>query len=97
MSATMLNYILIFYLYLVNGKGLDFCNTNTNKTKLCKKYGDYRPNLVPKPWPTMVTLYVDLKSIIDVDENKKTLTLYLYLVTYWFDQEISVNNPNEKE
>ena len=69
MSIFMLSYILIFYLYLVNGKGLEFCHIATNKTKLCKKYGDYRPNQVPKPWPTMVTPYVDLKSVIDVDEN----------------------------
>ena len=97
MSARILGYILIFCLYLVNGRDLDFCNMNTNKTKLCKKSGDYRPNLVPRPWPTMVTPYVDLKSVIDVNENKKTMTLYLYLVTYWFDHEISVNNPNETE
>ena len=97
MSARILGYILIFCLYLVNGRDLELCNVKTNKTKLCKKSGDYRPNLVPRPWPTMVTPYVDLKSVIDVNENKKTMTLYLYLVTYWFDHEISVNNPNETE
>ena len=97
MSACMWRFLSILCFYLVNGKDLDFCNTKTNLTKLCKKSGHYRPNLVPKPWPTMVTPYVDLKSVIDVDENKKTMTVYLYLVTYWFDQEISVNNPNVTE
>ena len=97
MYACMMGFLLIFCLSLVNGKGLDFCNTKTNITKLCKKSGDYAPNKVPKPWPTLVTPYVDLKSVIDVNENKKTMTVYLYLVTYWYDQEISVNNPNVKE
>ena len=86
--------LLIGYFYVVNGKDLDFCNTNPNITKLCKKFGDYRANLVPRPWPTIITPTVDLKSVIDVDENKKTMTLYLFIVTYWFDHEISVSKEN---
>ena len=86
--------LLIGYFYVVNGKDLDFCNINPNITKLCKKFGDYRANLVPKPWPTIIIPTVDLKSVIDVDENKKTMTVYLFLVTYWFDHEISVSKEN---
>ena len=56
--------LLIGYFYVVNGKDLDFCNTNPNITKLCKKFGDYRANLVPRPWPTIITPTVDLKSCL---------------------------------
>ena len=97
--------LMIVYYDLVNGKDLDFCNVNPNITKLCKKFADYRANLTPRPWPTIIIPTVDLKSVIDVDENKKTMTVYLFLVTCWFDHEISVSknysvvtdNPEEKE
>ena len=75
-------------------RNLESCSQITNVTKLCRKNADYNPWAAPKPWPTNVTPTVDLKNVIDVDQDKKSLTVYLYLITYWYDSEIFVHAPD---
>ena len=75
-------------------RNLESCSQLTNVTKLCRKNADYNPWAAPKPWPANVTPTVDLKNVIDVDQDKKSLTVYLYLITYWYDSEIFVHAPD---
>ena len=93
----LFNYLLIILCVAQENLELELCEVETDVAKLCKKYEDYRPNDTPKPLPTIVTPYVDLKSVIDVSEDKKSLTLYIYLVTHWYDKEVSVHTPNGKQ
>ena len=93
----LFNYLLIILCTAQENLELELCEVETDVAKLCKKYEDYRPNDTPKPLPTIVTPYVDLKSVIDVSEDKKSLTLYIYLVTHWYDKEVFVHTPKGKE
>ena len=35
--------------------------------------GNYKANSAPKPWPVIVTPIVDLKNVLDVDQDKKII------------------------
>ena len=92
--------VLLIYIYncwTVALGDLKLCSQPTNVTKLCKKMGNYKANSAPKPWPVIVTPIVDLKNVLDVDQDKKSLTIYVYLITQWIDPEIFVHTPDEIE
>ena len=81
----------------VQGGGLRLCsNSKVESIELCKKSNDYRPNVGPDK-PTFYDLVIDLKNIIDVDENKNTITAYVYIVTQWNDSRIDYALPIDEK
>ena len=58
------------------------------KSELCLRgNGEYHP-----PFP--VTVYIDiyLREIVDIDQNKKSITARLGLTTYWTDPRLGLTN-----
>ena len=81
----------------VNGGGLRLCsNAIVESIELCKKSNDYRPNVGPDK-PTFYDLILDLKNIIDVDQNKNTITAYVYIITQWNDSRIDYAQPVDEQ
>ena len=85
-------FITILILFnLVNGE-LKLCTqTKVSSTnQLCKKMESKRPNWPPEPRPVLITPIVNIKDILDIDPNMKTLTVFIELILLWKDFEISV-------
>ena len=91
---------LLIFFFLPNnvyGGDLKLCsNSKVESIELCKKSNDYRPNVGPDK-PTFYDLIIDLKNIIDVDQNKNTITAYVYIITQWNDSRIDYAQPIDKK
>ena len=42
-----------------------------------------RPNWPPEPRPVLITPIVNIKDILDIDPNMKTLTVFIELILLW--------------
>ena len=78
-------------------RNLELCSKPTKITKLCKKEENYKANSAPKPWPVNVTPIINIKDVLEIDQVKKSMTIYVYLITYWLDPEVYVHTPNGEE
>ena len=99
-----INYFFTLLLYYFNFCGsilvkaeLKLCSENVTKSQVCKKSLKYRANSTPKPWPLVLKSIVDLKNILAIDPDKKTMTADIYLIVEWIDPEINVINVGDIE
>ena len=76
---------------------LKLCTENVTKSQICKKSIKYRANSTPKPWPTVVKSVIELKNILAIDPDKKTMTVDIYLIMEWVDVEINVIDVGDLE
>ena len=93
-------FILLYFNYccsiLVKAE-LKLCSENVTKSQICKKSIKYRANSTPKPWPVSLKSIIDLKNILAIDLDKKTMTADIYLIVEWIDPEINVINVGDIE
>ena len=57
-------------------------------------HSNYR---VPRPVPRNISCIVDIKDILEVNEDQKTITIYLYLIMEWIDPHLKVVGPSGKK
>ena len=69
------------------------CPENSNKTTICTRNIDYKSDRVPRPIPRDITSIIDVKDIIGINENEKTMTIYLHLIMEWEDPQLDVTGP----
>ena len=69
----------------------------TEDPYLCKLSNEHCSACPPKPWPAKVTPIVNIKDIVDLDKNKKSLTVVTEITLSWDDPNISVRTPNDSE
>ena len=93
---TFLIYFNFYGSILVKAE-LKLCSENVTKSQICKKSIKYRANSTPKPWPVSLKSIVDLKNILAIDPDKKTMTADLYLIVEWIDPEINVIDVGDIE
>ena len=93
---TLLFYFNFYGSILVKAE-LKLCSENVTKSQICKKSIKYRANSTPKPWPVSLKSIVDLKNILAIDPDKKTMTADIYLIAEWIDPEINVINVGDVE
>ena len=91
---TLLFYFNFYGSILVKAE-LKLCSENVTKSQMCKKSIKYRANSVPKPWPVSLKSIIDLKNILAIDLDKKTMTADIYLIVEWIDPEINVINVGD--
>ena len=68
---------------------LPSCNNSTNYVRLCRKYENYTFVQPPKD-PIMVIPSLDLKHVLQVNEQAKTLTVRVSILLEWKDDTVSV-------
>ena len=73
------------------------CPENSNKTIICTRNIDYKSDRVPRPIPRDITSIIDVKDIIGINENEKTMTIYLHLIMEWEDPQLDVIGPEGKK
>ena len=60
------------------------------KPKLCLRgNGEYSP-----PFPVNVNIGINLREIVDIDKNKKSITARLGLSTYWTDPRLGLTETS---
>ena len=91
---TLLFYFNFYGSILVKAE-LKLCSENVTKSQICKKSIKYRANSTPKPWPIILKSIVDLKNILEIDPDKKTMTADIYLIIEWMDPGINVLNVGD--
>ena len=64
---------------------------------LCKLNNDHCSACPPKPWPTKVTPIVNIKDLLNLDKDKKSLTVSAEIFLSWVDPAISVKTPNNSK
>ena len=69
------------------------CPEDSNKTIICTRNEDYKSDRVPRPIPRIITSIVDVKDIIGINDNEKTMTIYLHLIMEWEDPQLDVTGP----
>ena len=86
---------LIFLLF-TSGlcKDLEPCNQVEDEI-LCKSNEDYRLDYPPDPWPAMIQPVVRIQEIIEVNENKQSLTILMKVIQEWIDPTLNVKNPQD--
>ena len=62
--------------------------------QICKRFQDHCPVCPPKPYPVEVTAVLDLKDVLEINANKKTMTVLTNIILTWKDEGISVFVPN---
>ena len=89
----MMILILIFCWFKPINAELKPCSDHEQgKPELCfRGNGEYRP-----PFPVNVTFDLYLGEIVDIDQNKKSISIRLGLATYWTDPKIALTNDSMK-
>ena len=77
-----------------NWADLKECVESHNKLELCLTSKDvigYSP-----PFPVVVNTILDLKEIIEIDSNKRSIKVQADLWAYWKDKGITLSNDSLK-
>ena len=99
----MTNYFwLICITFLLNLKvftesELILCSKNVSRIHVCKKQANHRPNVTPYPRLCVIKPVVDIKDILNINVEKKTITVYLYIILQWIDDSLSYAIPEGEE
>ena len=57
---------------------------------------EYVPTKNPGPDPTNISIIINIDDILDVNENKKQITLLLRITFEWFDMKLDVKRSKEE-
>ena len=88
----LLYYILgIFWGLQVILADLKRCSdVSINKLELCAKNGEHYAH----PFPVFLRTYIYMKEIVDIDQDKNSISLRLGLWTFWKVEGISISNDS---
>ena len=73
-------------------KDLELCKDVEDEI-LCKLNEDYRLDYPPDPWPAKIQPVVRINEVIEVNENKQSLTILMKVIQEWIDPTLNVKNP----
>ena len=83
--------ILFTCIFKLNHALLKSCLKEEEAHKICHK----RNEGYLKPFPLNLTTRVELKEIVDIDEDEKSITLQIIMLTAWKDSEIGRSNASD--
>ena len=80
---------------------LKLCSEPVNEIQLCKQKIGYRANVPPRItsltdiWgkPVILTPILNMQNVVDVDHDKKSMTLYFTIEMNWNESRIDVSTP----
>ena len=86
-------FLLLIYSILIKGEKVNTCADRVFTSQLCTTDSEYSIFNPPKPWPLVLNPMVDIKDVIDIDEEKQTINLYIYMSLSWTDDSLKVISP----
>ena len=70
------------------------CNENIT-SEVCFLPENYQVGDPPRPYPTIINTTINLKDIVEVDLERKTITMSLKMVLEWTDMSVSILQTKE--
>ena len=92
-------YYLLWILIPIVQANLKLCSEPVDEIQLCKYKNEYRANDPPRieslsnPKPAILTPILTLQNVLNVDHNKKSITLYLTIELHWKESRLNVSTP----
>ena len=83
--------IVLTCLYKLNHALLKSCLIEQHANRICHK----RNEGYLKPFPLNVSTRIELKEIVDINEDEKSITLQMVMVTIWKDSGIDRSNSSD--
>ena len=99
LSATRDLYYLFWILIPIVQANLKLCSEPVDEIQLCKHQNEYRANDPPRiesyadPKPLIVTPILTLQNVLDVNHDKKTMTIYFAIELHWKESRLNVSTP----
>ena len=93
----MFKVLLLWNTIVFANAELKLCSEPVDKTQLCKRMENYVANM--PPWnetsdtPAILTPIIYLEDILEIDHDKKSITIYVTIDMEWIDSEIGVSYP----
>ena len=83
--------IILTCLFKLNYADLNSCLREAEAPRICHKPNEgYK-----KPFPLNVTTKIELKQIVDIDENEKSITIQMNMLSMWKDSGIDRSNSTD--
>ena len=64
--------------------------TNNYTDHVCFKNAFYKASVNPDPLPTMINITLNIKEVINVNEEDQTITMQMKLMAEWYDNRLDV-------
>ena len=77
--------------FKLNHAQLKSCLEEEDAAKICLKSSEG----YLKPFPLNLTTKIELKEIVDIDEDEKSITIQMNLLTRWNDKGIDRSNASD--
>ena len=93
---TVVKHILVFITIFELGLAqLRSCLVEKDQPRMCFKAVEGEKGYV-NPFPVSLTTQLYLKEIVSIDEDEKSITVEMNLVTQWKDPRITISNETTK-
>ena len=87
-----LYYLLWILIPIVQAK-LKLCSEPVDEIQLCKYQNEYRANDPPNPKPVILTPILTIQNVLNIDHDKKSITLYFTIELHWKESRLNVSTP----
>ena len=95
MMKNSLFAILLLPLFLQSVKGkLKQCTKEKKKNKICFVLDEYEDNIPPDP--PVITIGINVRDIVDINESHQTITFLIDFVAWWKDKRLSTSNGTDE-
>ena len=72
------------------------CNNQSTENDICKVDENYRPFLPPS-YPTNITLLMNLREVLEINEKSQSMTILLQFSMMWPDPRLRTSNLTNKD
>ena len=92
----VVKYILVFItIFELSSAALKSCMVEKDQPELCFNVKEGEKNYV-NPFPVDLETELYLKEIVGIDEDEKSITMQIILMSHWKDPRITVSNETIK-
>ena len=77
---------------LIHGK-LKSCSDTLTKPQICRKSKDYESFRVPRPIPRKLESILNIKDILEVNEDEMSMNVHIYIILKWIDPQLDYQGP----
>ena len=84
--------VILTCLIKLNYADLKSCLRETEAPRICHKHNESYLT----PFPLNLTTKIELKQIVDIDENEKSITIQMNMLSLWKDSGIARSNSTKR-
>ena len=84
--------VILTCLIKLNYADLKSCLREEEAPRICHKTNEG----YLKPFPLNLTTKIELKQIVDIDENEKSVTIQMNMLSLWKDSGIARSNSTKR-